>query len=77
MSQLTLGDGRVRAFQTSYAAEFAPPLPEGACLRSPLRNSGLAAATTDLRAVYRSAFQRTGECAAPALRPRASLPCTR
>ena len=65
VSQLTLGDRRVRAFQTSYAAEFAPPLPSGACLRSPLRNQGLAEATTDLRAVYRSAFQRTGECVAP------------
>ena len=69
VSQLTLGDGRVRAFQTSYAAEFAPPLPAGACLRSPLRNSGLAAATTDLRAVYRSAFQRTGECVSPGIQP--------
>ncbi|KAK9843793.1 hypothetical protein WJX81_006652 [Elliptochloris bilobata] len=61
VSQLTLGDGRVHAFQTSYAAEFAPPFASGACLRSPLRNQGLAEATTDLRAVYRSAFQRTGE----------------
>lgn len=63
MSQLTLGDARVRPFQTSYAAEFAPPFAAGACLRSPLRNQGLAEASTDLRAVYRSAFQRTGECA--------------
>jgi len=63
VSQLTLGDGRVRPFQTSYAAEFAPPFASGAALRSPLRNHGLAEASTDLRAVYRSAFQRTGECA--------------
>jgi len=68
VSQLTLGDGRVRPFQTSYAAEFAPPFASGAALRSPLRNQGLAEASTDLRAVYRSAFQRTGECAPAAQR---------
>jgi len=73
VSQLTLGDGRVRPFQTSYAAEFAPPFASGAALRSPLRNQGLAEASTDLRAVYRSAFQRTGECA-PAPRGPASAP---
>ena len=58
----------MRPFQTSYAAEFAPPFAAGACLRSPLRNQGLAEASTDLRAVYRSAYQRTGKCA-PALFP--------
>ena len=43
-------------------------------MRLPLRNSGLAAATTNLRAVYRSAFQRTGEYATQRSSPALSYP---
>eukprot|EP00884_Botryococcus_braunii_P009612 jgi/Botrbrau1/18652/Bobra.0367s0088.1 len=60
-SHLALGDNRITPFQTSYARDYDAPFAEGCIIRSPLRNKTLKG-VADLREVYRSSFQRVGEC---------------
>ena len=59
-SNIQLGDPRVKPYLTSYAQNYAAPLPEGAILRSPLRNNTLASAS-NLKEEYQFAMQRVGE----------------
>ena len=59
-SHLVLGDGRLRPFTSSYAADFHSPFPEQSKLRSPLRSKE-ARQPHELRGIYTSVMQRVGE----------------
>ena len=54
------GDGRLRPFTSSYAADFHSPFPEQSKLRSPLRSKE-ARQPHELRGIYTSVMQRVGE----------------
>ena len=55
-----MGDGRLRPFTSSYAADFHSPFPGQSKLRSPLRSKE-ARRPHELQAAYTSVMQRVGE----------------
>ncbi|KAI8469618.1 MAG: flagellar associated protein [Monoraphidium minutum] len=60
-SNIALGDGRINPFTTSYSTDFGAPFAAHERLRSPMRNTDLAATQTALKDHYASSYNRVGE----------------